>query len=53
MLQCSRGSSYAENDNPKTIIGYSNEHTLRPGGFVDVMVNAVGGENTMLTWFAS
>ncbi len=39
------GSSYAETAKPRTIIGYSNEHTLRPGDSVDFMVNAVeGGE---------
>jgi N,N-dimethylformamidase len=39
------GSTHAETDNPRTIIGYSNEHTLRPGDSVNFMVNAVeGGE---------
>lgn len=35
--------SFAETDNPRTLIGYSSEHTLRPGDSIDFMVNAVGG----------
>jgi hypothetical protein len=36
-------ASFAGSDNPRTIIGYSSVHTVRPGDSVDFMVNAVDG----------
>ena len=36
-------ASFAGSDNPRTIIGYSSVHTVRPGDTVDFMVNAVDG----------
>jgi N,N-dimethylformamidase len=36
-------AAFAASDNPRTIIGYSSVHTVRPGDSVDFMVNAVDG----------
>ena len=37
-------TSFAANEPPRTIVGYSSELSVRPGDTVDFMVNSVGGE---------
>jgi hypothetical protein len=36
-------ASFANSDSPRSIIGYSDEHTVRPGESINFMVNAVDG----------
>jgi N,N-dimethylformamidase len=37
-------TSFAANEPPRTIVGYSSELSVRPGDTIDFKVNSVGGE---------